>query len=597
VFKSGVRKVTGALFFTYVAGYAILVVWSFIFPSYAVLSGFFAQTAFLQGTLGFLDYLIPIHSAGLLIAYSLLLSSESKQLERSTPDFKTVISPAVVLLVVLTLGYTLAVIWWKPLIENSIRTNVTKSVIARNFFEKAKASYFDKDYPGAATYIRYSLSIEPAWNEAIALDRQVRKNIISVDTDETGKRAGTRTEAEESEILYSELSEGQNINQIMEKAQGYYRAGNYYSSYYWATLAQKLAPARSDAKTIAVESINRITANELNSKEQGVREFYRKKHDGYTALLNRDYLTAYYIFNDLKKKYPDDKDVAEYFAKIARVVNALSFFTDEVKNLEAFPGYENILFLNRETDTLREFVWIGSMIEVAEGTYFRNVEAIKISKNGNVLSHMKAQYGKYTHASVIKEATGAETGNSDTFINFNCIDRDNPAIRIAPVYLKREAGNQILGNYLNISPVLTDLPNYRVFDNVASSSSWTGLIALKLDSSLVKGGYSDFGIESEILVRTIYPFAFLIFSVLSMTIGWVFRSRYAMRPPVISYFFIPVFPIVLAIFVNLYVYMSTAISGLSLMLFGFFMGLIVTIVIQSVILIISFVIMAGKITD
>jgi hypothetical protein len=114
---------------------------------------------------------------------------------------------------------------------------------------------------------------------------------------------------------YEELSEGQTTDQIMEKARFFFDSGNYYSSYYWASLAQKLDPNRSDAKSLAVESINKITANELNAAEKEARDFYRKKHDGYTALLNRDYLTAYYIFNDLSKKYPEDKDVAEYLAK------------------------------------------------------------------------------------------------------------------------------------------------------------------------------------------------------------------------------------------------------------------------------------------
>ncbi len=582
----------------YLAGLSVLVLWSFIFPSYPVLSGFFVQTAFLQGTLLFLDYLIPIHCAGLLIAYSLLLSSGTRRMETGKVDFRSVVSPAVVLLVVLTLAYTLAVIWWKPAIENDIHTNVTKTVIARNFFDKAKSAFFGKEYTNAARFVRYSLSIEPAWNEALALERQVRKNIISVEEPVKDTNNATGDRERENAALYRDLSEGQTIDQIMEKARYYVSIGNYYSSYYWATLAQRLDPGRSDAKTVAVESINRITANELNAEEQATRDFYRRKHDGYTALLNRDYLTAYYIFNDLRKRYPDDKDVAEYLAKSTRVVNALSFFTDEVENIEAFPGYGNILFLNKETDSYREFVLIGRMIEVQEGTYFKDVEAIKISKSGIVLSHLKARYGKYTHASVIREASGvANIGDSDTFINFNCIDRDNASVRILPVYLRREEGNQVLANYLNIIPPLADLRYYRILDDVASGASWTELLSLKLDATYEKRGYPSFGIESELIVRSIYPFAFLVFSVLSIAIGWVYRSRYTTRPPVLSYFFIPVFPFILAIFVNLYIYMCTAISGLSLMIWGFTIALIVTCVIQSVVMIVSFLILAGKITD
>jgi hypothetical protein len=163
--------------------------------------------------------------------------------------------------------------------------------------------------------------------------------------------------------------------------------------------------------------------------------------------------------------------------------------------------------------------------------------------------------------------------------------------------LKQEEENPILGNYLNIAPEISDLRHYRIFDNPALSSSWTELLSLKIDSSFEKRGYSTFDTDSELLVRSIYPFAFLIFSLFSIAIGWVYKSRYTTRPPMIAFFFIPVFPFILALFVNLYVFMSTAISGLALLLYGFIIAMIVTCVIQSVILIFSFLIMAGKVTD
>jgi hypothetical protein len=595
VYRSGVQNLSGSVFLAYVLGFGVLFLWSLIFPAYKVLGGFFLHTAFLQGAESFFRYLIPIHATGILLAYSLIPASNAAPVDRTPKNFRSIVGPAAVILITLTLAYTIAVIWIAPMIEQGIRENIRKSEIAKNFFDKAKRAFNDKDYGNASDFVRYSLSIEPTWKEAQALDRTIRRYFIS-DTDQAQKEK-TLGQSGKSQSRYEEVTEGQTPDQIMDKARAFYNAGNYYSAYYYATVVQRIAPARSDAKELAVDSINKVSAYELNATEKETRDYYRRKHDGYTALINRDYITAYYIFNDLAKTHPQDKEVIEYLEKSKQYVNVLTFFSDEVRDIDAFPGVERILFLNKETDAYKEFVWIGKMVQAREGTYFKDIEEIKIANSGEVLSHMKAAYGKYVHAGILKELADNPVASSENFINFNCIDRENPGIRFAPVFLKYDATGGPLREYLNIVPPLSDLAYYRIFDNRPQALTWTDLLASKFGSVYERRGYGTFENDAELLARTANPFAFLIFSLLAMAIGWVYRSRYLARPPIISFFFIPIFPFILALIANLYLYMSTAVSGLALMLAGFWIALVVTLALQSFMLIVAFLIMAGKIAE
>jgi lipopolysaccharide export LptBFGC system permease protein LptF len=594
MYKGSAGKTAGSLFLAYTISFGMLFLWSIIFPPTPVLGNLFIGTAFLQAAFLFIEYLIPIHTTGILLAYSLIIASDKKRPEHTEKDFRTIVSPVMVLIIILSLGYTAVIMWLQPDVIDKINGNVNKTVIAKNFFQKAKNALSDKNYKDASDFIHYSLSIYPDWKEGHALEREIHRRLISSGSTENPE---SEVKATKPEIKHEELIEDQTADQLMEKAWYFFNLGNFYSSYYFSTLASKLDKTRSDAIQLASDSINKMTKNELSQADEQARDFFRKKHEGYTALLNRDYITAYYIFTDLKKSHPEDKDVDEYLTKSMKFVNLLTFFIDELNNIDAFPGTDKILFMNRQTDNFREFVFIDRMIPVKEGIYFKNIEAIKISNNGEVTSHLKAEYGKYIQANVLKGIANDKVPVSDSFINFNCIDRSDPTIRKTPVYLVKDNENTVFTNFLNLIPDIMQLRDFKLAPDPWTAISWTELLSLRLGSIFEKRGFSTRAVDSELLKRALYPFTFIIFSLLAISFGWILRSRYQTRPPIVTFFFLPAIPFIMTFLTNLYFFMNTAINGLTSFIFGFYVSFIILIVIQAIALIFSLIFIAGKISE
>jgi hypothetical protein len=601
---------SGSLFLTYIIAFLLIFGWALLFPAYSVVSSEYIGTSALQAVLFFINNLIPITSTAILLAYSLFIKRDSRRLKKTAHAFTSIVSPVVVFLIVLTMGYTAAIIWLQPIVEKKIEENLAQTTIAHNFFEKAKKAYLDKDYMQASIFIKFSLTADPQGKEALALERSIRRYVIA----ETEKPK--KITPKKSPFNHEEFMEEQNAERLMDKAWYFYNRENFYSAYYYATLAQKLDPRRTDARELSVKSLNKMKASELSAADTDLKSFYKRKHEGYTAMLNRDYIAAYYIFYELSKSYPNDTDVAEYLKKSVRFVSMLSFFSDEVDDIDSYPGTGDIVFINRETPSTKEFVYIGKMIELREGIYFRNIESMIIGAGGTIISHMKADYGKYafigalrtqTESSIAEEAgevpvvqspvTKNPGGTSQDYINLNCIDRVKPGVRSVPMYIVGSGANDVFAHFISLVPSISNLKHYRISGQFISTANWMELLAHRLTGAFERRGYDTFDIDCSLIANAILPFAFLVLALFSISIGWIFRSRYSRKPPLLLLLCTPIIPFVFAFFTNLYLYMSKAIAGFVLMLVGFLISLLVLCIIQGITIIVAFFFIAGKFAD
>lgn len=608
--KSSLSKVGPLVIGTYLLSFFLLFLFSLLFPSPKILSFFYIDNALKNGLRLFFKYLIPIHAVAILIAYSLFIGVEETYSNRGSPIHE-IISPIVIFIIILTALFTIVNVWINPMIVESIRNNEEKSHISRNYYKNAKTEIDsaegmvsqgrEKNYRNAFILIQSALKLNPEYSDALKLEKEIRRKIIEegislVDPSKTHK-IGQKAKNDEVFI------EGLNADGLMKKANSLYDKEDYFSAYYYAQMAFKLDNQRLDARNLSLKAMNKIKAYELSIEDEEIKYLYIKKQNGYNKLINGAYIDAYYIFKELLNEYPDDPDIKDYLNKvIEEFIKKLTFFYDEVANLDLLPSVQNILFINEKDELKTEFVFIEKMVTVREGIFFKNIEVLKLLYNGQILSHIKAPYGKYIYVDTSNLKENNKKGGQH-HINFNCIYKNkadfenNPgeATDLSPVNLvKDKIKTDDLTNILRLRPDIQFLDNLSIDNNAIDSIGLLELISTSLNPGFKKAGHLEKLINIEIIIRILNPFLFLFISFISITIGWVCRSRYTNRPPILLLFFIPIFPIIIFFLIELFILAQRTIFSFTILSLGFIPTLSIFIVVQSSLIILSLILIAGK---
>ncbi len=264
--------------------------------------------------------------------------------------------------------------------------------------------------------------------------------------------------------------------------------------------------------------------------------------------------------------------------KAREKISKISFFIDEAEKVLTLPGQHNLFFVNSSKNGEEEFIFIGSMTRAENGIYFTDIESIKLKKNNGIIHHFKAPYGKYITGTIV----------------VNCIDRENPRIRKEAVYISggRPAGEK---NIIRLNPSPAELSKLRIGYGVLRNMSIAELWVFRRDFTAY--GFVPQYIEINILLKSLRSFSFLILSLFAIVIGWIFRIRYADHPSIFTFIVIPLFPVVVFFFIELYQFANRIVLGYTLMTFGFTFSLIFLIVLETFLLILTMIFLSGQITE
>jgi hypothetical protein len=109
----------------------------------------------------------------------------------------------------------------------------------------------------------------------------------------------------------------------------------FYDAHWYATLGSRLAPPNSieqrNANDLAARAWNRISSLEPDSRERERRSLFFLKQSGYRAMVAGDWITAFYIFQELTEKTPNDPDVANFYETSRKGTLGVAFFMDEME--------------------------------------------------------------------------------------------------------------------------------------------------------------------------------------------------------------------------------------------------------------------------
>lgn len=612
--KASLGRTGPVIFGFYILSIFVLFLFSLIFPSPSVEKHFYLDNAIKWALHHFITFLIPIHATAILLIYSLFIDIGRQDYKKGSL-VRQLVSSLLVLFMVLTIIYIIFLLWIQPQIIYGIKNNETKSQMARDYYELADSEFKESDkvtgemrekhLRTAFMYIESSLKMNPGYEKAKELEKKIRKEIMDSEVRLTEKEEDiTQGDTKKDRDFIKEAS----ANDLLQKAGELYEKEKYFSAYYYASTAFRLDENLLDAYTLSERAIEKIKSFDLSRKEEAIKDLSYKKKEWYKKIRSGEFISVYYYFKELETQNPDDPDIKNYLQEIEEeFIEIFTFKYDEVAHIDFIPGITNILFINYADEKKKEFIYIHKLVNVIEGTYYKDMEVLTVSSTGEVISHLKAPYGKYVYVDTSQISTMQGMKPTKHHINTQCIRTYNKDIspveydyetdrEISPEYIvKPPSGYRDLPYIIPLYPDKKLLKNFRVGNVSFDETGFLDLFFLSLNNDYVKAGFNRTEINIEIISRFILPFIFLFFSLLSIAIGWACRSRYPTRPPVLTLIFIPLFPVVVSFLTNLYLLTQKILFGfIGILLNNLILTLIICIVFQSIVIIIALIIIAGK---
>ncbi len=564
--RSILGKVFSSLFVFYLLGYGAFLIYCLAtFSASQVLPIFQRQYAGTRAFVLFMEYLIPIHVSGIVVALSLGSRARANAASGDTArPFGKIASSTLVAFVVLTVVYTVFFEGLAPSARARLSGMEYQSRLAREFLSQANARKQKGDFSSALTYADYYLRI----------DRE-NPSVTDLRAELAAEAAKQQLKSEAKPAPAEQPPQGLDAAALLEKSRYYFEKQDYYSAHYYATQALGQEPGRTDAMRLAAQAWDKITGFTPSQAEADTAKLYEQKKRAYDALMGEDVLTAYYSFVALAEKYPKDADVAEYLEKSRQKVQEASFFIDEAQKAVPLPGTENVVFINKEEKGTTEAVFIGKLVETGEGVFALDVEAIQYRSDGSVVYHFSVPYGKLFGSTLVLHA----------------IDGKDRLTQVLPLYLagsrpKAEQGILIL------RPTVEEM---RALSADRGGSFHVGLARLwRMKNSLAGYGLLEQGISVQLVMDILMPFVFLTLSFFALAFGWGFRARYLGSPPPLLYVFVPFVPLVASLISLLWIYGHRVLLGFAVLAFGFAAALAVCAVLELVVLVISLILLAGQ---
>ncbi|MBN2737115.1 MAG: LptF/LptG family permease [Spirochaetales bacterium] len=590
--KGIMGKALFSVFITYVIAFIFYAIWMVFFPPVGPLPNFVLSYSINQAFINIIDNFIALTALALMLAYSLLYSNSDFHGEDHSSHFHKIVKPVLILIIVLAVIYTLLIIWVHPLLNKSNQDIQFNSQLAKNYLTQAEKEFRAENYNEAIKYLDYSLNIDKDYKKALNIELDIRNKMKSLNI----TFSTIKTQNQETMITENSRQKLENeASQFMGIAHEAYLKEDFFTAYYNAKRAFELDPTRIDADELSVNSMNHISDNIHSIADEEQQEEFKAKIEGYNALFSKDssdYIKAYYIFKNLQKKNPDDPDIQKYLKESSQKINHISFFLDEIKNINHFPGYNNILFINSQNP--REIISITKMIMVTEGIYFQDIEVLTLDSNNNIQQHLFAPYGKFIYTDMPRVIESQNQDNKQ-YISLNAIDRENPNIATSPQYFVSPKNSDPLSQLVHLHPPIKNLPYLQLNSKFARSLSLVELNTAR--DPIGNFGYSVLKIEIEFLSRLLKPFMFLIICFFAIGLGWFLRSRYLGKPPIIQLFMIPLFPFVINFIINLLTQGYKVIISFFVISSGLWPALIAGIAILIVLMFLSIIYLASQIIE
>lgn len=490
----------------------------------------------------FINYLPAIMMTGFVVSCSVYFGQNS---EGSTSRFsvamfarfKTIMVAVIVIAFVLTLGAEV----FGVLIGQQKNRIVNRPKLVSEYIKVGRTLYEKGYYERAMGYADAALKLSPKSEEASRLldDAEVASN----QRRDSNIRIKLYESVENAEKVDHVVIDPNQIAEVYEyylKAQDYFDKKEWFNAHYYAYVGMNLAspkdPNLEELRRIATAAWNNLSEYHNLAKTDEQLAF-GKKYEGYLALLEKDDLRAYYIFNELynsSREFQSDPDVIFYRAIAENRINEKCFFIDETLELESFEDANDIYFAYKYLDGSQDIIYFKGVTTV-QGTgksiqYLRGLFISSVDKDGNLFRTMSVPYAKVLPVSVetFSPTTRLLMGLDDKvrfvpYIMLRSVERDGPAGEYLPEYTYYQEMEETYPEHLMFSIPYDD---FIMLENSMRNPSIIPLYTLfMLLSRTVKYGFSADVFGAVCLNRIFYPFWMIIIFIMLATFAWNNRTN------------------------------------------------------------------------
>ena len=524
---------------------------------------------FRESLLNFINSLITAQSTAVVFTFSVFfpkIKSESGVELLTSKNFNQLVTLVIVILLITTALFFSASEILRPRLYQKLDSYRYLTETSRTYLKHANEALEEGRLFDAEDLTQRYLAIKPGDEDGGALLQVITKRIdnqYTVAQSEADNTAG-RPVTKELELDYSDA---------MRLARGYLNNQDYYSAYYYSRIASQLSGGAEDAKQLSSEAWTALSEIEPSKQESEAYSLYSEKKRGTELLLSDKPIEAYYLFNRLAINNPEDPDITKYLRRSIEETVKLTYFIDEAEKALNFPGIDSICFLNVNDDNIRELFFIGKMVNLVEGIFFKDIEVISFNPEQGLRSHITAPYGKLVGDHIV----------------LNGIDRENKNLRIIPDYIVSQKIPDLY-NTVKLNADSSLLHGLGSSENIYKKMS---IIELYEFEPLIQDlGWPSEPLYIEIITRILNPCAFIIISLLMLALGWQYR-RFEGKIPIAGFILSPVLVYIISLVTNAYIYGMRLLCAWLYLGFGKLTAISLLSVSQIILLLTAFLLIAG----
>jgi hypothetical protein len=504
---------------------AVIMGWQFLFPRELPPLPIYAHAWYLnQGFLSFFSLFPALVMTGLVIPYGLpythrsrLMGPPSRFLESFWGPISTAIGATVVYGILFFLVFPRA-----QDVEDHLRSQGQFFTLSK---DRAQIHAGMGAWPAVNQFISLCERIWPNSPEIEGLRVETAIHIEEWQSTQAKARreaiAEYQQNSQEKIPLYTGLQEQRkpvNAAEALAMATKSLQVERYYDAHWLALLASRIAPQGSPTYTqgirIANQAWNALGTLEPHAKELQTYGLYHQKRAGYEAMLKGDWISAYYLFKELSDTTPGDPDVVRFLALIDQGIQERAFFTDEIESIVGKVLMGTIFSFPLKGSDGRMVVRIPWLCTFETVSYGLDLELMVLDGEGTLLYQVTAPYVKLRPFNM--------DSGSTLILMMHALDRVEATRQYKPVWTgpdQSHAGDTQLildvsyGDFLLLSKLREGL------DSLLINDLFT---AVKTIGSY---GYIPQVFQAEIVYRLSEPALFLPIAILSIVIGWRYRSR------------------------------------------------------------------------
>jgi len=429
-----------------------------------------------------------------------------------------------------------------PLMKSNQVAITNASSDFKDFSDQAKKHLALGHYTEAELFARQALRIvpvdDPDDEKAKELTKEISSILLKAEIEASHAEASPEQKRSGSlppPVKDNEIEVNIPVPELIERAKKAYSNSKFFDAHYYATLALNAETEgvhTEEAKSIAANAWEnlQVADSTLGGKSEAV---YALKRKGYSAIISKDYLQAYYTFRELIASSDStlDPDVNRYLAIAEYNLQNQCFFIDETYDLQPFESVRNVHFSITRPDGTLLIVGMEGITSIEDSgravQYVRGLQIISYDKDKNIEENFYVPYAKLIEEKAEKidpsyeKIVKNQKQKTVPYLITNCVHRDDRDVKISPIFYEGKSHERERRSFY-VLPI--PFKDFLQLTDAAQGTETMSLISLAAFCSKAKKyGFSFEVYFHALTTRLAQPFMFIFIALIAAIIAWQFK--------------------------------------------------------------------------